>query len=310
MRLPLPLILALALPLGCNDLLSNSSPGEGGSGGGGSDATTSSGTGANQPLPPSGNAEGNNATIVSWNLETFPLYDVTAEKAAGLVAHLAPDVLAVQEVADEAAFMAFVDSLGDYDAILNTDPDGYLRLGLAYRRDRVTLVESETLFIGDGWAFPRPPLRAKLVIEGDTSIDFDIIVVHQKAQVDAESKARRLAGSQALDAWLRDRLENSDEQDYLVVGDFNDRLLDPPGDNVFTPFLEQPDVYAFLTLDVEQSGGFSYLPFQSMIDHALVTNDMLAEIGTGFSEVLALEQSVGNYALLSDHRPVRCWLSW
>ena len=190
------------------------------------------------------------------------------------------------------------------------DADAYLRLGLLYRYDRVSLTDVETLFPGDWYPFPRPPLKAHVTIEGDTTIDFDIVNVHLKAKVDAESQQRREIACAELHAWVTEQLATRQEQDYVIVGDFNDRLLDPPGANVFDVFLDEPDTYAFLTLPLEEEGLFTYIPFEAMIDHVLVTSDTLGEVGDGPTEILMLDDAVSGYGAISDHRPVRTWLSW
>ena len=60
-----------------------------------------------------------------------------------------------------------------------------------------------------------------------------------------------------------------------------------------------------LALPAAEAGEHSFLPFNSMIDHILVTNDALDEYGDGTTEVLRLDESVPDYqSLVSDHRPV------
>ena len=180
----------------------------------------------------------------------------------------------------------------------------------ALRDEAALKAHLETLFPGDWYPFPRPPLKAHVTIEGDTTIDFDIVNVHLKAKVDAESQQRREIACAELHAWVTEQLATRQEQDYVIVGDFNDRLLDPPGANVFDVFLDEPDTYAFLTLPLEEEGLFTYIPFEAMIDHVLVTSDTLGEVGDGPTEILMLDDAVSGYGAISDHRPVRTWLSW
>ncbi|MEQ9318380.1 MAG: endonuclease/exonuclease/phosphatase family protein [Polyangiaceae bacterium] len=300
----------------CSDAwLNGSEPGDSGSGGttsstGTGAGTTSGGTAGGPEIEPGG-AGGNQATVVSWNLREFPYTSTTLERAVELFEELKPDVVALQEVSEPSAFWDLVDALDDYKGVLNDDDaDAYLRLGLLYRYDRVSLTDVETLFPGDWYPFPRPPLKAHVTIEGDTTIDFDIVNVHLKAKVDAESQQRREIACAELHAWVTEQLATRQEQDYVIVGDFNDRLLDPPGANVFDVFLDEPDTYAFLTLPLEEEGLFTYIPFEAMIDHVLVTSDTLGEVGDGPTEILMLDDAVSGYGAISDHRPVRTWLSW
>lgn len=255
-------------------------------------------------------AAGLSASLLTWNLESFPLTVGAVGQAAEILEELAPDLVALQEISEPHAFSELLDELPDYDGVLNHDPGAYLRVGLLYRRGRVELSDVETLFEDDWYAFPRPPLKARVTLTetAPEPVDFVAVVVHLKAQLDAESEARRRAGNEALDAWIQAELARGEEQDYVVLGDFNDKLTDPPAWNVFGAFLDQPERYSFLTLPLAQAGEHSYIPFESMIDHVLVTADALDEIGSGATEVLALEQQFADYRDLTDHRPVRTWL--
>lgn len=252
----------------------------------------------------------NEASVVTWNLESYPLSPSAEDKAVALLTEMAADVVALQEIADEDAFYALLQRLPDYDGVLNDDPGAWLRVGLLWRRDRVQVDDVETLFSTDWYAFPRPPLAARITIDAPTPIDFVTVVLHLKAQLDAESEARRRTACERLDTWVSDQLGEGDERDYLLVGDFNDKLTDPPQWNVFGAFLDKPDAYRFLTQPAAEAGEHTYLPFESFIDHVLVTSDALDEIGSGSTEVLAIEQDISDYRDLTDHRPVRTWLRW
>jgi endonuclease/exonuclease/phosphatase family metal-dependent hydrolase len=252
----------------------------------------------------------NQASLVTWNLEGLPHSAGATARVAEILRGLAPDVVALEEVADPAAFDELIAEMPGYAGILNDDPSAYTRLGLLYRQERVAVSEVEPLS-PDSWSqSPRPPLKARFTIDAPSPIDFVAVVIHLKAQLDADSQARRLAASESLDAWLRGRLDTDSEQDYVLLGDFNDELTDAAADNVFNPFLTAPDRYSFLTLPLAEAGEHSYIPFVSLIDHVLVTSDMLGEVGSGQTEVLPLEQTVSDYASITDHRPVRSWLHW
>lgn len=285
-----------------------------GAGSGGSSVTTASGGDGGSASPQGGGGAAPEATdeasLITWNLESFPLTASAPAQAVALLTELAPDVVALQEIADEDAFDDLVASLDGYAGVMNDDPGAYIRVGLLWRTDRVTVSDVETLFPDDWYAFPRPPLKAHVTIDGTTPVDFVTVVLHLKAQLDAESEARRRAGCEALDAWVRAEQSAGAEQDYVLVGDLNDKVTDPPQWNVFGAFLDRPETYRFLTLPAADAGEHTYIPFESFIDHVIVTTDALDEIGTGQTEVLALENDIADYRDLTDHRPVRTWLSW
>lgn len=274
-------------------------PGTGGEAGGGGGAGGGGAGGGGAPVA--------GVSVMSWNLETFPLVPDTASRVAEILTDIRPDVVSVQEIEDPAAFLALPDVLPGYAAVLNDDPGGFLRVGILYNTSRVALSEVETLFYGDFYAFPRPPLKAHVTVIGaePPGIDFTLLVLHLKAQLDAASQARRLAACEALDTWIRGQLAAGPELDFVLAGDWNDELGDPPQYNVFQGFLDDPATYTFLTEPAAEAGEFSYLPFESMIDHVMITTDALGEYGDGTTEVLHLEASYPEYeAGVSDHRPV------
>jgi endonuclease/exonuclease/phosphatase family metal-dependent hydrolase len=263
-----------------------------------STTTTTSGAGGSTPSIPE-------ASIVTWNLEQFPKTTETVARVVQHVETLAPTVMAVQEIASEAGFAELDEALADYESLLNDDPEAFIRVGLLYRSDVVTVSDVETLFPDQWLQFPRPPLKARLTVATDPPFDFVIVVVHLKAQLDAESEERRRQACVILSQWLDGQLANGSEQDFMIVGDFNDKITDPPEWNVFTSFLDAPDTFQFLTMPAAQAGDYTYIPFESFIDHILVTTDALAEYGSGETVVLPLDRQEADYrTVISDHRPV------
>jgi endonuclease/exonuclease/phosphatase family metal-dependent hydrolase len=249
--------------------------------------------------------------VMAWNLEQYPLTAATQEKVADLIATLSPDVLGVAEITDVGAFQRLVAELPDFAGITANDPSNELRMGLIYKKARVTVSDVETLFPADWYAFPRPPLKARLTVvdEGGagTPFDFVFLAVHLKAATDNDSEQRRREACRKLDEYIRQQQAVAGaEQDWVLAGDWNDKLTDPPQYNVFLPFLDAPASYTFLTLPLAQAGDEStFIPFSSFIDHILITADAAAEYGAGETTVLHLDDTVPFYELqVSDHRPV------
>ena len=253
-----------------------------------------------------GGAAFESVTVGAWNLEHFPLSAGAVEAVAALLSTEKPDVIGLEEIDDLGAFAALDAALPDYEGIYADDPGAYTRVALLYRTARVEVSEVRTLFANDWYAFPRPPLDARLRVagaRGGTIFEFDFVVVHLKAYGDDESRDRRMKACVKLDAWIRDQGGASGH--FIVAGDWNDKLTDPPETNVFGPFLGAPDTYRFLTAPLAEAGAFSYIPYQSLIDHVLVTTTALDEYGAGETEVLAVEDQIPGYLdTVSDHRPV------
>jgi endonuclease/exonuclease/phosphatase family metal-dependent hydrolase len=301
------LLLAGPALAGCLDLglLESEGPPPGASGGGGDGDATGAAGGTGGGGAPSGDG---GMAIVTWNVQSFPLTTEAPALAAKIIGELHPDVVALQEIEDVGAFQQLVMALAGYEGVLNDDPGGYQRLGLLHRTDRASVTEVETLFQDDWYAFPRPPLKARVELTSQRGerFDFVIVVVHLKAQLDGESWDRRRAACERLETWVSEQQAAGPEQDFVVLGDFNDRLTAAPPVNVFLPFLEAPDRYAFLTLPAAEAGDFSYIPFKSLIDHILVTDQVLAAYGDGATASIPLEADYPSYGdALSDHRPVR-----
>lgn len=280
---------------------SSSTSGSGGSGAATQTSAASGGAGSSTGQggsPPSG------LSILAWNLEQFPLTASAPALVEEVLAELQPDVVGVEEIEDDAAFFAMADTLPGYQAIIADDPFNYTRVGMLYREDAVTVDAVETLFLDDSYAFPRPPLKAHLTVQA-TGFDFDFVVIHLKAQIDAASEARRLAGCNALDSWIQKRLADGLEGDIVLAGDYNDKITDAPDHNVFEVFLAAPEQYRFLTQEVVDDDDYSYIPFTSLIDHVLVTTSVLAAYGNGSTQAVHLESTVAGYeSSVSDHRPI------
>ncbi len=246
-------------------------------------------------------------SIATWNLEQFPKTATTANLVHDILLSVAPDLIGVEEISDPIAFRSFAQDLTGYRGVEVDDPSNFLRVGLLYREDRVQVGDVRKLFEDDGYAFPRPPLAAQIAVTSTSGdlFDFTMVVVHLKAQSDIESRERRRAANEMIDEWIHGDMASTGETDYVVVGDFNDRLSDPPGENVFAVYLDQPQLYYFLTTTLAAEGEYSYIPFPGLIDHVLITTDALYEYGDGTTEVLHLDESIGGYqSLISDHRPV------
>ena len=266
-------------------------------------ASSSSGTGGDGGT---GGAPGAKLTLLSWNIENFPLSAQAEPGVRQIIETYHPDVIGFEEIADANAFMALAQNLPGYGAILNQDsPSAPQRVAILYDKARVGVDGTKTLFSDDSYAFPRPVLEAHISLLAEPGFDFDLLVVHLKATLDADSVARRKAACIKLDAWIRDELANGTEPDIMVAGDMNDEITDPPSQNVFGPFLDDPATYTFLTESAAKQGEFSYIPFQSFIDHALVTSGMLGEVGDGKAQVIHAETMLPDYVdSVSDHRPL------
>jgi endonuclease/exonuclease/phosphatase family metal-dependent hydrolase len=287
-------VIFVCLALGCGD---DAGALDGAADGAREDAASDASPDTGRPPIPEGAF-----TVGTWNIEQLPKTEYTIGHVADVVREEEIDLLGVQEIVDPEDFATLADTAGYEDVI--TFGSTTLRVGFMYRPERVEVSEIERLFLDDWYAFPRAVLKARIV-DLETGFDFIFLVLHLKALIDEESRMRRALAVEALDEWLTAALAAGGEQDYVVVGDYNDELTDGPEQNVFRPLLDAPERYRFLTLPIAEEGGYSFIPFDAMIDHVLVTTDALDEYGSGSTEVLPLELRIMYYeARVSDHRPV------
>lgn len=245
--------------------------------------------------------------IMTWNLEHFPKSAQTIGRIGEILSVVQPDVVGVQEIDDLEAWEDLDASLEDYRGITASSGDGFARVGLLYHEDRVFVGDVETLFGSDSYAFPRAVLKAHLKLASDPTKDVIFGVIHLKAMLDDESVDRRREACQKLAEYVLEAENNGLETEFVLAGDFNDKLLDSPQWNVFGPLLD-PETGTFLTLPLEQAGEYTYLPFESFIDHVFVRGGALSK---SVAEVVPADTMVASYeSSVSDHVPVVATLTF
>ena len=249
--------------------------------------------------------------MATWNIETFPLRGQrTVDTLAILIRDLDLDLIAFEEISDTLAFADLLSQLPGWDGFYSPDFTslGYQKTGLIYRTDEINILSWEPIFWNEGYAFPRPPLRITVQANMPSgTFDFYLIVLHLKAFDTDEDRARRQAAMVLLKEYLDEIVPLLPDHDWIVVGDYNDELDDPPNENIFNDFLADSLDYDFLTLPLASDPYWaSYPGYNSMLDNILITADVLGEYGeNGETTTLRLDDEYRNYSyVISDHRPV------
>ena len=249
--------------------------------------------------------------IATWNVREFPRQGQrTIDTLAILIQDLQLDLIAMEEITDTLAFQDLVSQLDGWAGLYSPDnnPLGLLKTGILYRTDQITVVSWEPIFWNNWYEFPRPPIR--LTIEANLptgTFSFYLIVMHLKALSDQESQERRRQAVLLLKEYLDQLVPYLPDQDWLVVGDWNDELTDSEANNVFWPLLQDSTNYHFLTLPLAGNPYWASYPYyNSLIDHLMATTDALGEYGeNGETITLRLDDEYGRYStVISDHRPV------
>jgi predicted extracellular nuclease len=268
--------------------------------------------GGDQTESPLRIGSGQTFEIASWNIRNFPTNSQTAGRVADLIAAMDIDLVAVQEIADVAAFEQMLAALPSHQGVLSTDeytPGDYQKTGFIFRLDMIQIGEVQSILENDSYAFPRPPLQARFGVSGPggATMTFAVIVLHLKADTGEENEARRRDACQKLKAHVDSMLAAGIETEIFIVGDFNDRLSDPLEDNVFTVFLDDGQHYEFLSKHLEDDGDYSFVSWSVVLDHILITADLLDDYAGGRILAAPVDLQITDYdyeQAVSDHRPV------
>jgi len=253
----------------------------------------------------------NTFEIGTWNIENFPENTKTLDLVKEIITDIDIDLIAVQEIASISAFNQLLAALPGWQGNLSSDTywnGTYQKTGLLYKSAFISVSSLRNIFTGDtSDAFPRPPLSAFVEVKDadTTKYSFNIIVLHLKASGygdEQDNIRRRREACLKLESYISEEIQSGADADFIVLGDWNDELDDNGNDNVFLPFLNQSNLYLFLTLGVND---VSYPSYNSLIDHILITADSFAEYNSGELDILKLDNEIYGYDQdVSDHRPV------
>ena len=191
--------------------------------------------------------------VASWNIEHFPKRgQTTINYVSDIIYALDLDYIAIQEVDDPAQFESFIDQLDGYEGFYQENP--YARLGVIYKTDVLTVNSIYEVFTSPAhWsAFPRAPLIMDVEFMGAQYI---LINNHWKCCGDGyldldnpnDEEYRRRQASILLKDFIDNTYPNTN---VILMGDLNDIITDPPLHNVFQNFLDDPDNYRFVDMDI------------------------------------------------------------
>ena len=237
--------------------------------------------------------------VVTWNIEFFPKRDgQTIDYAAGLIKEWDADIIAVQEITSSSSFLELADALPGWEAVLNSG--GSLGLGYLYKTSEVTVVSTYELFDGDSWEFPRPPLVVK--IQYGASSEAYLINLHLKCCGGSQNVERRRLASELLKGYIDTSLPG---EEVIVLGDYNDDILDIEGTTPFENFVLDDLRYAFVDVDIAKGSEdyWSYPSWPSHLDHILISDELFTKATTTMT--VLVDECHANYDYnVSDHRPV------
>lgn len=236
--------------------------------------------------------------IVTWNIEHFPKTGSTITLLAEIIPTLNADIIGVQEIGSAANFNLLLAELDGWAGVLA--PSGSIKTGYLYKISEVT-VSSVTYPLVDASAFPRSPMfiTATHIPSGQV---VTLINLHLKCCDDDDSIPRRKDASDQLKAYIDANLSN---QAVVMLGDYNDDITQPEGNDVFKNFVDDNADYKFADMTIAQcnSAYWSYPDWPSHLDHLLITNELFDKVLD--VRVLRLNECESSYySTISDHRPV------
>ena len=256
--------------------------------------------------------------VMTWNIQNFAKQGaVTAAEVIKVVEGLDVDIIALQEIENLAYFQQVREGLADWTGDRATSAAYQVNLAFLYPLEgEVEVTSVYEILTGARTELPRSPLVLEATFHGR---EFVVINNHYKCCGDNviqegdtwDEEWRRLGASRLLDEFIR---TNYADKQVIMVGDFNDELSDDPEDNVFAPFLDDPDTYRFVDMNIALTPGalWSYPSWPSHIDHILITSGLFAahqDARTSLTRVVPLHDYLGegwtSYKdKVSDHLPV------
>jgi len=250
--------------------------------------------------------------IITWNIENFPKSTSTIDYVSDLVqAFNGIDIIALQEISNQSAFNSLINSL---DANIwfgyRGANDDYQSLAYLINTTDIVIIDLPYTILDDYQYYfaYRPPYVTKISFNNQ---EYILIDVHLKCcgdgQLDendsGDEETRRLWANYYLKEYIDTYFYNDN---VIILGDFNDELIDQDPHNVFQDFIDDSDYY-FADFDIASgdSNNWSFPGWPSHLDHILIANQSSIFTAT----TLRLDDYIiggwGKYDNhISDHRPV------
>ncbi len=287
--------------------------------------------------------------VVAWNIEWFgdennspvgqnPMSDaIQRDSTATVLQRLNADIIAVEEIADDALFAELVAQLPGYDYILSdatSNPGGtppFQKVGFIYNTETVSVVNTRAMFTsihplyngGDDSAildYPNttsrfyasgrlPFLMTADVTINDVTERIDLIALHARANSGNDAQGRYDMRKYDVEV-LKDSLDaNFANNKVILLGDYNDdvdvTVADIPSTiSSFQEYVDDVDNYTIVSSALSEAGLRSFVSRENMIDHIAITNE-LDEAYIENSVTVHYEVYDSDYAFTtSDHFPV------
>ncbi len=266
----------------------------------------------NQDFPQLGNDQ--SFDIATWNIENFPKNNNTIEYVQDIIETSNLDIIALQEISDLNEFNELINNLQGWEGFRYSDSD-YGELAFLINLNNIQIIESPYSILNqhNHYFAYRPPYLTKVNFQNQEIV---IINVHYKCCGDGilendywDEEYRR----QQSNLLLKQYIDNNHDEDFVIVlGDFNDDIVENNQNNVFLNFINDDLDYYFIDTNIANgaSSNWSFPNWPSHLDHILVTNEIF--MNDMFNNNDTFTYKIDNYMngwqqydyYISDHRPV------
>jgi endonuclease/exonuclease/phosphatase family metal-dependent hydrolase len=256
--------------------------------------------------------------IMTWNIQNFPKNEFSIDYVAKIINAIDADIIGLQEIESDSAFVVLLDNLqtqnpeDKWNGFRANTNEWKMNLAYLYK-DSVIKVDSIYQIYPDDEIYHKPFPRKPLILEFIYAEQKIVIINnHLKAMPGKKNIVRRRDAVEKLNSYI---LENHPDANVIVLGDLNDTLTDPTEENVFTTFLDKPDEYKFVDLEIAKNDSvdwsYPYWKYRGHIDHILISNELYDEFqnSDSFVKVVTIDKFMegggdARYKYITDHRPV------
>ena len=256
--------------------------------------------------------------IMTWNIQNFPKSDFTVGYATEIILAIDADVIGLQEIESDSAFVVLLNNLQVQDPEnkwngFRADTNEW-KLNLAYLyKSSVINVDSIYQIYPDDEKYHQPFPRKPIILEF-SYFDQKVFIInnHLKAMPGEKNIVRRRSACKLLDDYIDEFLL---QENVILLGDLNDQLTDPEEENAFNVFLKDKESYCFADLKIAADStadwSYPYWKYRGHIDHILISNELFDEFENldSFVKVVTIDKFMeggekSRYKYITDHRPV------
>jgi trimeric autotransporter adhesin len=259
--------------------------------------------------------------------------DLQVENVTKVFQKLNMDIIAVEELSEEAAMAKVVEAMPGYAKSISqvysysikpnssTTPFPAQKIGFIYNTATVkpvgfrvmfealyrqAVAGTTTLIDDDFWSSGRLPYMGTFdVTVGGITKRIRVIDIHAKSGSASADYNRRLADikvlKDSLDMYYKDH-------NVILLGDYNDNVfgsINSGNVSSYNSFVTDVEKYKVLTYPLAQNGGFSFPSSKSFLDHIIISNELVDDYIPNSITIEDPNDYINSYATTtSDHLPV------